>query len=499
MRHILTVMLTLAALTVAAQERFDEVVRRNPWNGGVNASGIRMDTLSRSYAELFFTKTNGALADPSASDDSWNAGAVTESVRHFAKVSFSGGFAYNYFDGKNMCGSMFTRPGYYPVDIVEFTPGRKIREDYSFRGGVSAVLGQRWTGGIGVDFSAHNYAKRKDLRHKNLRLDFEFTPSVLYHTGRWSLGASYIVGTNSEKVEAETRGAATEQYEAFFDRGLRYGVLEQWMSNDIHLAVSGVSGFPVRENVQGAGLQLGCGAFYADVEYRNRAGKTGESRLIWQEFDTDQITSSAVLSLGEGALRHFLRLHLDWRSLQMSENIITTESVNGVTNSTIHGSVPTFGRKSLDLNLEYELWCGRNRVRAAADFSQTNRRSTLMFPSVREQKLRYVELRASWLRTLGRWELMLGADFRRGDTSEHHYELDGGGEHSGAYPVRLTSFYQMENEYLTAARLGGELSLRRHIHAFYVDLSAAFEHGFNLKYLPQPNRVGVTLRVGYNF
>lgn len=105
----------------------------------------------------------------SSSDDSWNAGARTESVRHLKKVSFAGGFGYDYFDGRNMCGSMFTEPGYYPVDILEFTPGRKIREDYTFTGGVSAVLGRRWTGGLRVEFEAQNYAKRKDLRHKNTR------------------------------------------------------------------------------------------------------------------------------------------------------------------------------------------------------------------------------------------------------------------------------------------------------------------------------------------
>ena len=60
-----------------------------------------------------------------------------------------------------MCGSMFTEPGYYPVDILEFTPGRKVREDYTFTGGVSAVLGNRWTGGLRVEFEARNYAKRK--------------------------------------------------------------------------------------------------------------------------------------------------------------------------------------------------------------------------------------------------------------------------------------------------------------------------------------------------
>lgn len=252
MRRILTILMLAAVSAATAQERFDYIFRRNPWNGGPNAAGIRQDSLSRSYAEIYFTKENGGLTGHSASDDSWNAGAKTESVRHLKKVSFSGGFGYDYFDGRNMCGSMFTEPGYYPVDILEFTPGRKVREDYTFTGGMSAVLGNRWTGGLRVEFEARNYAKRKDLRHKNTRLDFEFSPGVMYHAGRFAVGAVYIVGTNSEKVAAEGVGPGADLYEAFFDRGLLYGSLEKWGDDEqfpkavYEMVFPGIEKMPIR-------------------------------------------------------------------------------------------------------------------------------------------------------------------------------------------------------------------------------------------------------------
>ena len=81
MRRILTILMLAAVSAATAQERFDYIFRRNPWNGGPNAAGIRQDSLSRSYAEIYFTKENGGLTGHSASDDSWNAGAKTESVR----------------------------------------------------------------------------------------------------------------------------------------------------------------------------------------------------------------------------------------------------------------------------------------------------------------------------------------------------------------------------------------------------------------------------------
>lgn len=498
MKRIMLIWAVLSAWGVGAQERFDYVARRNAWNAGVNAAGIRQESLSRSYAALYFTKENGGMTDPSMSDDSWNAGAVTESVRHFDKVSFAGGFTYDYFDGRNMTGSMFTEPGYYPVDILEFTPGRKVRETYAFTGGVSAVLGRRWTGGLKVAFEARNYAKRKDLRHKNTRLDFEFSPGVVYRAGRFAAGAAYIVGTNSEKLEAEEIGASSESYQAFFDRGLRYGSLQLWESGDMHLTTSGVSGFPVRENTQGAGIQLQYGPLYADVTYRNRQGRTGERGVIWHEFSTDRVTADAALSLGGAVRRHFLRLALEWQQQRQSENIITYETVNGVSNPIMHGSTPTFGRRSLDLRAEYEFVTKRTDMRLGAAYSELNRESTLMYPYVMGQKLRFARVYAALIRTLGHWELSLAADFRTGGFTERERRYESTAE-PGAYPERLSAWYDRENEYLTADRVGVEAGLRRNIHRFYVDLSARYEHGFDLRFVPQSYRVRATLSVGYNF
>lgn len=498
MKRYLIPLLLLAATGAAAQQRFDQVERRNPWTGGVNAAGIRQDSLSRSYAAVYFTKTNGGMADPSASDNSWNAGAATASIRHFDKVSFAGSFTYDYFDGRNMCGSMFTRPGYYPVDILEFTPGRKIRETYAFMGGVSAVLGERWTGGLSVDFSAQNYAKRKDLRHKNTRLDFEFSPGIMYHAGPFALGAAYIVGRNSDKLEAEEVGTSPDSYRAFFDRGLRFGSLALWTTNDLHLTTSGVRGFPLKETTQGAGLQVQYGPLYADAAYRNRRGESGENGFIWHEFETSQVTANAVFTRVGPSTEHFVRLHLDWESLRNDENILTNKTKNGVSLPVIHGSLPVFGRKSLFLKGEYEVARQGSRARVGVTHTWLDRESTLMFPYVEGQKMHWFTLYGDYLLTLGRWELNVALDFREGGFSERDNRLDSDLE-PGDYPERLTEFYDYENEYLTARRLGVGVGLRRNIARFYIDLSARYEHGFDLRYVAQPNRVAATLSVGYNF
>ena len=73
------------------------------------------------------------------------------------------------------------------------------------------------------------------------------------------------------------------------------------------------------------------------------------------------------------------------------------------------------------------------------------------------------------------------------------------GGQPGEYPGQLTGYYNYETEYLTAKRLGTGLGVRRNIERFYVELYARYEHGFDLQYVAQPNRVRATVSVGYNF
>lgn len=497
MRRIFILLAVMSLGSVGAQERFDRVVRRNPWNDGVMAAGIRQDTLSRSFAEVYFVKENGGMTDRSASDDSWNAGARTASIRHLEKISFAGSFFYDYFDGRNMCGSIFTVPGLYPVDIVEFTPGRKVRETYAFTGALSAVLGERWTGGLQVDFMARNYAKRKDLRHKNTRLDFEFAPSVMYRAGRFAVAAAYIVGVDREQIEAEEIGSSAESYMAFFDRGLRYGSLQLWESNDLHLSTAGVSGFPVKQTTQGAALGAQYGVLHAQLSYRFRQGETGE-RIALHEFETHELSGAVALALGQAESRHEVRLGAEWQQLDNRETIVSYENINGVANPQMHGSVPIFGRRSLDVRAEYEWTTTRTDLRAGVLGSFLDRESTLMYPYVQGQRLHYGSVWADWVQRFGHWELNVAADFRTGGFRERETRFETTAV-PGDYPVRLTEWYDYENEYLTADRLSLGAGVRRHIHGFYIDLSARYERGFGLRFIGRADRVRAVLSVGYDF
>ena len=64
LRNISALVLLLCGLTVSAQ-RYERVVKDNFWNSSRNVSGIRQDSVSRSYAEAY-GKYDGIVINPAA-------------------------------------------------------------------------------------------------------------------------------------------------------------------------------------------------------------------------------------------------------------------------------------------------------------------------------------------------------------------------------------------------------------------------------------------------
>lgn len=499
MKRLVAILILSFAWAWSPAQEYSHVAERNAWNGSVNAAGLAVDSLSISYAEAYGTKSNGGFVAPSASDDSWNAGVRTESIRHFDKISFTGMFAYDYFEGRNMCGSMFVEPGYYPVDILEYTPGRKIRETYSFRGGLSARLGGAVRGGLLFDFDARNYAKRKNLRHSNTRLDFEAAPSLMFRRGKLAVGLSYIIATDSESLSAEVIGEKGELYYAFFDKGLLFGSEELWTGSGIHLSEAGVSGFPVRSFRQGAALQFSYGAFYIDAEYRYGTGRTGEKDVVWHRFTTHEVKGRAVVTLLAPRYEHYIRAWASWRDTGNRESILFKETENNVTLMHEYGSTAIFARRSLDVRLEYMIYAPRFEFRAGADYTHAASLSTLMFPRSYVETVDAWRFDAAARVTFRRVDLRAGVCYAFGSTVEREHLFDTDMTVSD-YPVRQRTYYDLSREWADARRLGANLSVRCRIaRGFYIEARGQYLHGFGLRHTAGADWGAATLAAGYEF
>lgn len=489
----------LCIVSAVSAQTYDIIERRNSWNAGVNVTGIMMDSVTTSYAELYGNNRHGDFRNSYEAEKSGSVGAVAKSITHLKGYSLTGSFSFDHTSGKNMSGSMFIHPGFYPVDILEFTPGRKDLQTYAFMGGIATDVSSNWRLGGKIDFSAANYSKRKDLRHTNYRLDLTVAPSVMYHSGELAIGISYVFNKNSESVKAEVIGTAETSYNAFLDKGLMYGACEAWNGSGIHLSESGINGFPIKELSHGAALQLQWKGFYGDIEYKHSSGSAGEREAIWFKFPTHRLVSHLSYRFTQGNNEHFLRLKLQWSHLVNNENVISKETVNGITTTYIHGSNRIFEQDAFSANPEYELISPRGELRLGTGLSVFKSLATQTYPYIASEKMLCSRTYISGILHTGSFDLKAAVSFSTGSSTEKNRTTETATE-PGAPPYRLTDYYNLQNEYATATHTTFQVGLRYHFNkGIYAEIQGSYTHGFNLNYIEGTSRWNETIKLGYTF
>jgi hypothetical protein len=481
--------------------RYDVVEHRNAWNAGENVTGILTDTTSVAYAEAYGHNVHGGFHDANDAGKTWSAGVETKSITHLKRLSLIGSFGFDNTSGREMAGSMFIHPGFYPVDAIEFTPGRKDKQTYAFMGGIAGEVGSHWRIGGKAEFTSTNYTKRKDIRHTNYRLDFKIAPSVAYHRGDYTIGLTYLLGKNSETMTAKKIGTAENTpYYAFLDKGLMYGTYGTWDGSGLHLKETGINGFPLREVSNGAALQLAWRGAYADVAYSHASGEAGERESIWYKFPSDRVSSHLSYHFTIGRSRHFARLNLDWARQTNREAVMNSETANGITIVHVYAYNQIFERKSLTLNPEYELMNRWGEFRIGTEYSITQSLVTQMYPYTVSQKLQRSNSYFDVTLHLGRVDLLAAGSFAIGKRTDSDQTLSTD-QQAGEPPYRLTDFYNLQMEYATASRAALRLGARYNFRiGLYAEATVEGTHGFNLRYITGGNnRWNETLRVGYVF
>ena len=497
-RNILAISLLLCGLTVSAQT-YESVVRENFWNASSNVTGMRQDTVSRSYAEAYGGYEGGKFRDTWQAEQGWSAGAVTASIRHMKKMSLAGSFSFEQTEGYGMCGSMFIKPGFYPVDVLEFTPGRKTLQTYAFNGGISYDIAPSWRIGGKMDFESANMAKRKDLRHTNWRLDMTVAPGFMYHNDDFAIGASYILRKTSESVKAEQVGIAESSYYAFLDKGMMYGVYSVWSGSGLHLSEAGVNGFPVRDLSHGAAIQAQYKGLFVEVEYAHTQGTIGEKEYIWFRFPGNAVKAGLGFRHEGETAEHFARLNFRWNRLGLDESILEKVSENGVTNVYYHGKNRILTKENVTLNPEYELITKKFELVAGADIEWDNSLSSQMYPYAYYESFMSWRAKAGFTFHIGKFDLKADLGFGAGKESESDETVYIGLGVETA-PYRLTEWHERHIEYMTASRLDTGLAIRYNFRiGLYLEAEGGWQHGFGLKHLAGADRSGAGLKIGYNF
>ena len=500
MRYISLVFLAaLCWQTGLSAQTFESVLRRNFWNTSENVTGIRQDSLSRSYAEVFGGYGTGGFRDTWQPEEGWNAGAQTESIRHFERMSMIGSFSFEQNEYYGMCGSMFIDPGYYPIDVLEFTPGRKTLQTYTFTGGISYDVAPGWRIGAKMDFKSANIAKRKDLRYSNWKLDMGVAPGFMYSSGSYSIGAAAFFGKNTETIDAEQIGTAESSYYAFFDKGLMYGTRQVWTGSGVYLDESGVNGLPVKEGLYGGSLQFQRGNFYADLDIVASEGSVGEKEYVWFDFSGIRYGASLQYKKESRSSDHYFRMRLALKNQILNERVLEKDSENGVIVVTYHGSNRILSRETVSFAPEYEFVNDRMELLASVTISTDNGLASQMYPYVSGRSLGRYDAGIDALFHVGKFDFGASLGYGFGSLSEVDYVVDSDQEVQTA-PYRLQNWYDRQMEYLTAHRLEAGLSVRWNFtKGMYLKAAGEWMHGFNLVHLSSPDCIGATLTIGYEF
>jgi hypothetical protein len=431
----------------------------------------------------------------------WKAGASASGVLHQYSSSYQGSFSFEQMNGKEMFTSMFLEPGYFPVDVLEFTPGDKTRQTYKLGGGFATELDDDFLVlGAKASYSASNYAKRKDIRHTTYGMSLRVEPTVTFKPDdNMGLSLAYVFQKRTESIDAEQVGSATdESYYAFLDKGMRYGTYQVWDGDGLHLDEAGVGVFPVREYANGFAYVLDFPAFAVGMESLWKHGTVGEKGYDWFRYPGHAFS----LFFERKWTRQNLRVEMGLQDDQLEEAVLDKVSSGGVTTPQIYGYNAVSDRVSGSVDLTYGIRFPQGhlkRLQAVLHGGVWDERSYLMYPYTDDTQRYNGTLTVVAGFAFGRFDLGLRANGGIGGWKEQG--LQGATEEVLSTPFRLEPDWLRKMEYFSTSKVGAGLTLTYHLKAlpgFFLQAEGSWLHGFGVVLLTGAERYGATFRIGYD-
>ena len=318
--------------------------RSDPWLTSSNAAAlVRFVADNIAEAQLSLTGRKGGHTDYYDSPDVRQADAAIESFfRLSPRTVVFGSMSYHNFSGRDMAGSAFIPPlgeesgvsylpsslggirGGLPFDLIEDSltnTGTKHRDTYSLSGGFGYNVSEGFAVGARLDYTSANYAKYKDLRHKNKLMDMQLTLGAYLPLGRWgAVGANYLYHRTTESVQFSTYGKTDRTYQTLISYAAFMGRVEQF----------GGTGYtdksremPLVSDYNGVGAQFALFfsplTFYNGFTYAHRTGYYGRRSpytVTYADHHSDLYSYDARLTLDTRRSRFSLDLQLRAENLQ---------------------------------------------------------------------------------------------------------------------------------------------------------------------------------------
>ena len=264
----LTYLLILLAATLAGQAQDSLLLRdyrtvrlSDAWLGTTNAAAqTRLTAPNIVEADGCLSMSRGGLVNYDDAAKQLQASVSVESIYRLSRrVVAYGAIGYDNWTGQDMTGAALYSPisTLSPFTIVEDSltnAGDKHRDTYRLTGGVGVDLWHGVALGARLDYTAGNYAKYKDLRHKNKLMDLRLDASLYAPITGWlSVGADYVYHRQTQSVSFGTYGKSEKVYKSLIDYGAFMGMVEQF-GNDGYTDRS--REMPLFEDGHGGSLQI---------------------------------------------------------------------------------------------------------------------------------------------------------------------------------------------------------------------------------------------------
>ena len=455
----LLICLLFVGLAAKAQVSYDAIKRSDAWLTSLNAAALtRYSASNAAQAELSLTKAKGGFTDFSDSPDVLQGDAAVEAFyRLSSRTVVYGAMSYDNFSGKDMAGSTFIsdfRPqtsdlilqtSYFrhlPFDIIEDSlnnTGTKHRDTYHLTGGFGYSVSNGFSVGARLDYTAANYAKYKDLRHKNKLMDMTFSASVFTPIGRLvQIGATYIYRRTTESVLFSTYGKGGRNFVSFINYGPYIGQTEQFGSTGF---TDKSREMPLVDDYNGACLQFSIGhspalQFYNAMTYAHRRGYYGRRSpytITFTRHKSHVYKYDARLSHQSEKARFFLNFSLSAENLEnllpsrlelkneadatYYEYFTPVKSANRLWvdgQASLRADVSQLSSEALTTPGSMSVWSFEGGLRWAH-----HKQTAYLFPYYRRQHYTGYEPFISLTRNIatqkGVWTAQAGASFRHGD------------------------------------------------------------------------------------
>ena len=475
----------LACLPLSAQDslllrNYQFVKQSDRWLTISNASALtRFNAPNIAEAEISLTKQKGGLANYFDSPNTNQIDVSVEAINRLNnRIVVAGGISYNYFSGKDMTGSAFINPTRKPFDITESTleyPGRKHRDTYQLGGAIGYDLWKGYALGARFDYTAANYAKYKDLRHKNKLMDMSLSAGFYAPVAEWlNLGANYTYHRNTESLNFKIYGTNENIYRSLINYGAFMGQTEQFGSEGY---TDKSREMPLFEDGHGGNFQIEL----RPTEQLSAFGSIGFSKGEGYYGTRSPYTVSCTqherniteidFSLAYQPLSRMTRHRLDF-SFSNEKLANRAEVVRELINSSgayyyeYYDPVETGDKQWQDISLGYTAQLGIKGETPTWQLTaswQWGRQDQLayLYPFYRKQAICHYELSAGVERNIllkhGLLTLALDGAFRKGSGAPYEDGAFVTPNDKQTSPSTMNSFLYREYQYLTAPQyaIGG--------------------------------------------